>query len=69
MSFTEIMGWVATLVTIVGALAPQRKNLHLSMAIANGLWLWYAVLRSDAPLAVVGGVLTAVHLWAMVKRK
>ena len=67
---TNIIGWIATIGTLLSFVPKSMWKLRLINGIASGVWIVYGVLKGDGPILVINGCVILMHLyWFWMNRK
>jgi hypothetical protein len=69
MNTIEILGYVATLITLASMLAKNMKLLRILNSIGCVLWMSYGIIRNDNPVIVVNSTILIIHLVSLYKTK
>ena len=69
MNTIEILGYVATLITLASMMAKNMKLLRILNSIGCILWMSYGIIRNDNPVIVVNSTILIIHLVALYKTK
>lgn len=67
MNGIEVLGWVATGVTLVSMMVKDMVTLRLVNAIGCILWIGYGVNRGDAPIVLVNSTILVIHIIALIR--
>ena len=66
----EIIGWIATIGTLVSFAVKDMWKLRLINSIASVVWIVYALLKLDYPILVINTSVILMHLyWFYTNRK
>lgn len=69
MNTIEILGYVATLITLASMMAKNMKLLRILNSIGCVLWMSYGIIRNDNPVIVVNSTILIIHLVSLYKTK
>lgn len=69
MNTIEILGYVATLITLASMMAKNMKLLRILNSIGCVLWMSYGIIRNDNPVIVVNSTILVIHLVSLYKTK
>jgi hypothetical protein len=62
-----LLGYLATLVTMVSFLISDMFRLRLCNTFGCILWISYGIIQLDAPIILVNCLIMLIHLWWFVK--
>ena len=66
----QIIGWIATIGTLVSFAVKDMWKLRLINSIASVVWIVYALLKLDYPILVINTSVILMHLyWFYTNRK
>ena len=69
MNTIEILGYVATLITLASMMAKNMKLLRILNSVGCILWMSYGIIRNDNPVIVVNSTILIIHLVSLYKTK
>jgi hypothetical protein len=71
MNLNNALKWIATVVTIIGALAVANNwdplNIYM-LNISSVLWLWWAVRIRELSIVVVNVAMLAIYAYGLLIR-
>jgi hypothetical protein len=71
MNLNNVLKWVATVITIAGALAVANSwdplNIYL-FNIGSVLWIWWAIRIKEKSIIVVNAAMLAVYAYGFLVR-
>jgi hypothetical protein len=66
----ELIGWIATLGTLISFAVKDMWKLRLINGIASGVWIVYAILKQDYPILFINTSVIVMHgYWFYRNRK
>lgn len=65
----EIIGWIATVGTIVSFTMNNMTRLRLVGGIFAILWIVYGILKMDNPIIVINSFIVVIHLHWFYKNR
>ena len=69
MNTIEILGYVATIVTLISMMAKNMNLLRILNSVGCILWMSYGIIRTDNPVIVVNSTILIIHLVSLYKTK
>ena len=69
MNTIEIIGYVATIVTLISMMAKNMNLLRMLNSVGCILWMSYGIIRNDNPVIVVNSTILVIHLVSLYKTK
>jgi hypothetical protein len=63
----SILGYLATLVTLVSFLIKDMFRLRLCNTLGCLLWIIYGVIQWDTPIILVNCLIMLIHLWWFIQ--
>ena len=69
MNTIEIIGYVATIVTLISMMAKNMNLLRILNSVGCILWMSYGIIRNDNPVIVVNSTILVIHLVSLYKTK
>ena len=66
---TPIIGYIATIITLLSFTFSNMKMLRITGCIACVLWILYAIMRNDVPLVLTNVAIIIIHFFYFLKRK
>ena len=67
MKVIELLGYVATIVTLISMMAKNMNLLRILNSVGCILWMSYGIIRNDNPVIVVNSTILIIHLVALYK--
>ena len=67
MSVIEIIGWIATIGTLLSFAVKDMYKLRLINAAASMVWIVYGILKVDNPIIVINSAVIVMHLYWFYK--
>ena len=67
MNGIEVLGWVATGVTLVSMMVKDMVTLRLVNAIGCLLWIGYGISKGDTPILLVNSTILGIHIIALIR--
>jgi hypothetical protein len=67
MNTIEIIGWIATIGTLVSFAVKDMRNLRLINGLASIVWIVYGILKVDNPIIVINSAVIVMHLYWFYK--
>lgn len=67
MNIIEIIGWIATIGTLLSFAVKDMRNLRLINAAASMIWIVYGILKADNPIIVINSAVIVMHLYWFYK--
>jgi uncharacterized protein with PQ loop repeat len=67
MSVIEIIGWIATIGTLLSFAVKDMYKLRLINAAASMVWIVYGILKADNPIIVINSAVIVMHLYWFYK--
>lgn len=68
MNWIEILGWLATLTTIVSFIPKGEDKIRTINGIACIVWIVYGITLKQNPLIVVNGIVLILHIIYFFKK-
>jgi len=65
----DILGYVATIITLLSFTFKSIFKLRITSCIACALWITYAALKNDMPIVFTNVAIITIHLFYLLKRK
>lgn len=69
MNMIEIIGWIATIGTLVSFAVKDMKTLRLINGSASVIWIVYGILKVDNPIIVINSAVIVMHLYWFYKNR
>ena len=63
----EIIGWIATIGTLLSFAVKDMYKLRLINAAASMVWIVYGILKVDNPIIVINSAVIVMHLYWFYK--
>ena len=63
----HILGYIALIINLYAMSRKQVMSLRILSAIANGIYIFYAVLLNSPPLAIGCVIAVIIHLYQIHK--
>jgi len=63
----EIIGWIATIGTLLSFAVKDMWRLRLINGLASIVWIVYGVLKVDNPIIVINSAVIIMHLYWFYK--
>lgn len=67
MSVIEIIGWIATMGTLLSFAVKDMYKLRLINGAASMVWIVYGILKVDNPIIVINSAVILMHLYWFYK--
>ena len=67
MSVIEIIGWIATIGTLLSFAVKDMYKLRLINTAASIVWIVYGILKVDNPIIVINSAVIVMHLYWFYK--
>ena len=67
MNTIEIIGWIATIGTLLSFAVKDMRNLRLINGAASMIWIVYGILKADNPIIVINSAVIVMHLYWFYK--
>ena len=67
MNWIELLGWVATGVTLISMMVKDMKLLRGINSMGCILWICYGVLKGDVPIIVVNSTILSIHIVSLIR--
>ena len=67
MNSIELLGWIATGVTLISMMVKDMTLLRVINSVGCLLWISYGMVRGDVPIIVVNGTILIIHIIALIK--
>ena len=67
MSVIEIIGWIATMGTLLSFAVKDMYKLRLINTAASMVWIVYGILKVDNPIIVINSAVIVMHLYWFYK--
>ena len=67
MNIIEIIGWIATIGTLLSFAVKDMWKLRLINGLASIVWIVYGVLKVDNPIIVINSAVIIMHLYWFYK--
>ena len=67
MSVIEIIGWIATIGTLLSFAVKDMYKLRLINSAASIVWIVYGILKVDNPIIVINSAVIVMHLYWFYK--
>jgi uncharacterized protein with PQ loop repeat len=67
MNWIEMLGWVATGVTLISMMVKDMKLLRGINSMGCLLWISYGILKGDTPLIVVNSTILIIHIVSLIR--
>ncbi len=67
MNTIEIIGWIATIGTLLSFAVKDMYKLRLINAAASMVWIVYGILKADNPIIVINSAVIVMHLYWFYK--
>jgi uncharacterized protein with PQ loop repeat len=67
MSVIEIIGWIATIGTLLSFAVKDMYKLRLINSAASMVWIVYGILKVDNPIIVINSAVIVMHLYWFYK--
>ena len=67
MNGIELLGWVATGVTLISMMVKDITLLRVINSVGCMLWIGYGMNRGDYPIILVNGTILVIHIIALIK--
>ena len=67
MNGIELLGWVATGVTLISMMVKDITLLRVINSVGCILWIGYGMNRGDYPIILVNGTILVIHIIALIK--
>ena len=65
----EIIGWIATIGTLLSFAVKDMRNLRLINGSASVIWIVYGILKIDNPIIVINSAVIVMHLYWFYKNR
>jgi hypothetical protein len=65
----EIIGWIATIGTLLSFAVKDMWKLRLINGLASIVWIVYGVLKVDNPIIVINSAVIIMHLYWFYKNR
>lgn len=69
MNTIEIIGWIATIGTLLSFAVKDMRNLRLINGAASVIWIVYGILKMDNPIIVINSAVIVMHLYWFYKNR
>lgn len=67
MNTIEIIGWIATIGTLLSFAVKDMYKLRLINSAASMVWIVYGILKVDNPIIVINSAVIVMHLYWFYK--
>jgi uncharacterized protein with PQ loop repeat len=67
MNTIEIIGWIATIGTLLSFAVKDMYKLRLINSAASIVWIVYGILKVDNPIIVINSAVIVMHLYWFYK--
>lgn len=67
MNGIELLGWIATGVTLVSMMVKDITLLRVINSVGCILWIGYGMSRGDSPIILVNSTILVIHIIALYK--
>lgn len=67
MNTIEIIGWIATIGTLLSFAVKDMYKLRLINSAASMVWIVYGILKVDNPIIVINSAVIVIHLYWFYK--
>ena len=67
MNIIEIIGWIATIGTLLSFAVKDMYKLRLINSAASMVWIVYGILKVDNPIIVINSAVIVMHLYWFYK--
>lgn len=67
MNTIEIIGWIATIGTLLSFAVKDMYKLRLINTAASMVWIVYGILKVDNPIIVINSAVIVMHLYWFYK--
>lgn len=69
MNTIEIIGWIATIGTLLSFAVKDMYKLRLINSAASMVWILYGILKIDNPIIVINTSVILMHLYWFYKNR
>jgi len=69
MNWIELLGWVATGVTLLSMMVKDMVFLRAINSIGCLLWISYGMVRGDTPIIFVNSTILIIHIIALIRNE
>ncbi len=67
MNTIEIIGWIATIGTLLSFAVKDMYKLRLINSAASMVWIVYGILKVDNPIIAINSAVIVMHLYWFYK--